>query len=118
MLENTFSKMTEAAAHQYPWLPVRLVMRNRYNSLKRIPKYHGPLFQCHGTGDEIVPIDLGRMLFDAAPTETKQFFEIPFARHNDCLPPNYYAALTEFLDQVDEEVEIPAKPSPKRQLVS
>ena len=39
MLENTFSRMTEAAAHRFPWLPVRMVMRNRYDSLKRIKNY-------------------------------------------------------------------------------
>ena len=101
--------MTDAAAHLYPWLPVRLVMRNRYNSLRRIRNYHGPLFQCHGTGDEVVPIELGRALFEAAPDRFKQFHEIPFARHNDGLPPNYYAALAEFLDRVDEAApEMPA----------
>jgi hypothetical protein len=46
---------------------------------------------------------LGRKLFAAAPTQMKEFFEIPFARHNDSLPPAYYEALGQFLDQVDEE---------------
>ena len=104
VLENTFSKMTDAAAALYPWLPVKLVMRNRYNSLKRIKKYHGPVFQCHGTADEVVPIELGRRLHATAPTEFKQFFEIPNARHNDSLPPKYYTALASFLDRVDAKV--------------
>jgi hypothetical protein len=94
-------------------------MRNRYNSLRRIGNYHGPVFQCHGTADEVVPIELGRMLHEAAPTEFKHFFEIPFGRHNDGLPPNYYASLSEFLDRVDEEAEAPAtQRRAKRQLVS
>jgi uncharacterized protein len=119
VLENTFSKMTEAAAHQYPWLPVKLVMRNRYNSIRRITKYHGPLFQCHGTADNIVPIELGRALFDAAPTELKQFYQVHFARHNDSLPPKYYQSLSAFLDQVDEAATQPAdRHRAKRQLVS
>ena len=105
VLENTFSKLTEAAAHQYPWFPVRLVMRNRYNSLRRIRNYSGPLFQCHGTADDFVPIELGRELFKAAPSKFKRFYEVPFARHTDTLPPRYYAALAEFLDRVDEEAE-------------
>lgn len=103
VLQNTFSKMTDAAAALYPWLPVRLVMKNRYNSLRRIQQYEGPLFQCHGTGDEVVPIKLGQKLFAAAPSQTKEFFEIPYSRHNDTLPPAYYEALGQFLDQVDEE---------------
>ena len=111
--------MTEVAAHRFPWLPVRLVMRNRYNSLKRIKNYSGPLFQCHGTDDEVVPIELGRTLFEAAPTEFKHFHEVPFAHHNDSLPPSYYAALAEFLDRVDEKTETPAiRQREKRQLVS
>src|SRR5262245_34246287 len=56
VLENTFSTMTDAAASLYPWLPVRLVMKNRYNSVRRIQQYNGPLFQSHGTADQIVPI--------------------------------------------------------------
>src|SRR5947209_3902895 len=55
VLEATFSRMTDAAANLYPWLPVRLVMSNRYNSVKRMQKYEGPLFQSHGADDEMVP---------------------------------------------------------------
>ena len=103
MLEATFSRMTDAAAVQYPWLPVRLVMRNRYNSIRRIQKYTGPTFQSHGTADEVVPIELARKLFESSPSEMKQFYEVNFARHNDTPPPAYYAALADFLDRVDEQ---------------
>jgi fermentation-respiration switch protein FrsA (DUF1100 family) len=108
VLENTFSKMTDAAAVLYPWLPVRLVMSNRYNSVRRIKNYHGPVFQCHGMADEIVPIELGRRLFDAAPGRMKHFHEVPYGRHNDTPPANYYAALASFLDQVDSHRRVPA----------
>jgi hypothetical protein len=110
VLENTFSRMTDAAASLYPWLPVRLFMKNRYNSLRRIKSYNGPLFQCHGAADEVVPIALGRKLHAAAPGRVKQFHEIANARHNDSPPPAYYAALTQFLDQVDAD----SKPLPNR----
>jgi uncharacterized protein len=103
VVEATFSRMTDAAAFQYPWLPVRLVMRNRYNSMKRIRKYTGPYFQSHGTDDEMVPFWMGQKLFEACPSRMKQFYEVNFARHNDTPPPAYYAALSAFLDQVDEQ---------------
>ncbi len=120
VLEATFSKMTDVAARLYPFLPVRLVMRNRYNSLKRIKKFHGPIFQCHSLHDEIVSIELARKLHDAVPGRMKQFYEIPYARHNDTPPPAYYAALSDFLDRVDDQSrEMPARLRPlKRQLVS
>jgi len=105
VLENTFANLTEVAAHLHPWLPVRLVMRNRYDSLRRIRHYYGPLFQCHGAADAVVPIELGRKVFDAAPSGDKQFFEAPLARHQSTLPPTYYAALAKFLDRVDQKAE-------------
>jgi pimeloyl-ACP methyl ester carboxylesterase len=103
----------------YPWLPVRLVMSNRYNSVKRIKNYHGPVFQCHGTGDDIVPIDLGRRLFDAAPGRTKHFHEVPYGGHHDTPPPAYYAALANFLEHVDQHGRVPVRLRQReRQLVS
>jgi fermentation-respiration switch protein FrsA (DUF1100 family) len=119
VLENTFSTMTDVAAFLYPWLPVRLVMSNRYNSVRRIKKYHGPVFQCHGTADEIVPIELGRKLFDAAPSQVKHLYEVPYGRHNDSPPPSYYAALANFLGRVDDAHRMPAMHRARgRQLVS
>jgi fermentation-respiration switch protein FrsA (DUF1100 family) len=103
VLEATFSRMTDAAAHLYPYLPVRLVMRNRYNSIRRIQRYEGPMFQSHGTDDEVVPLSMAQMLFESAPSQLKEFYEINFARHNDTPPPAYYAALSAFLDRADEQ---------------
>jgi fermentation-respiration switch protein FrsA (DUF1100 family) len=105
VLEATFSRMTDAAANLYPWLPVRLVMSNRYNSIKRMQKFSGPLFQSHGAADEVVPIKLARKLFDSSPSDDKQFYEIAYARHNDTPPTAYYSALNAFLDRVDQEHE-------------
>lgn len=119
-LEATFPRMTDAAAYQYPYLPVRLVMRNRYNSIRRIQKYEGPTFQSHGTDDEVVPIELARRLYESSPSPMKEFYEINFARHNDTPPPAYYAALSAFLDLADEQAEAMAARlrRRKRQLVS
>ena len=43
ILENTFSSMPDVAAHHYPWAPVRLLMRTRFDSAAKIRSYHGPL---------------------------------------------------------------------------
>jgi fermentation-respiration switch protein FrsA (DUF1100 family) len=119
VLEHTFSRMTEAARALYPYFPVNWFMRNRYNSVKRIQRYQGPVFQCHGSADEVVPIALARKLHAAVPGEMKQFYEIANGRHNDTLPPRYYESLVRFLERVDSEVDAPEQvPHAKRQLVS
>ncbi len=98
ILQSTFTRLTDAAAHHFPWLPVRLVMRNRYDSLARIQSYGGPLFMSHGVPDVVVPFEHGRRLFDSAPSARKEFFEMPERGHNDPQPRAYYDALVEFLD--------------------
>jgi hypothetical protein len=100
VLENAFSRMTDVAAFHYPWLPVRRLMRNRYDSLARIAQFRGPVLQSHGTADEIVPLELARELFDAIPTHCKQFLKFPGLGHNDPPPDRYYRQLAEFLDAV------------------
>jgi uncharacterized protein len=100
VLDSTFSRMTDAAAYHYPWLPVRLLMRNRYDSLARIRQYQGPVFQSQGTADTIVPIELARRLFAAVPSDRKEFREFPGRDHNDPLPPIYLREVRAFLDRV------------------
>jgi uncharacterized protein len=100
VLVNAFSRMTDVAASHYPWLPVRLVMKNRYDSVARIRNYQGPLFQSHGTADRIVPIRFGRELFDAAPTAQKKFVVFADRGHNDPEPASYYRELAAFLDGI------------------
>jgi uncharacterized protein len=108
VLERTFAGLVETAAYHYPWLPVRWVMKNRFPSLQRIASYRGPLLQSHGTDDEVVPIEMGRRLFDAAASTNKRFIACEGAKHNCPQPDDYYAALVEFLDSLPP----PSAPQP------
>jgi fermentation-respiration switch protein FrsA (DUF1100 family) len=99
ILQNTFTSLHDAAASHYPWVPVRLLMKNRYDSLSRISRYTGPLFISHGTADRIIPFAHGQKLFAAAPGP-KEFFEIAGGDHNDSEPEHYLPALHKFLDSL------------------
>ena len=99
VLECAFPSMPDLAARLYPWLPVRWVMKNRYDNLSRIGQYNGPLFQSHGTADTLAPIDLARKLFDAAPTSEKFWVEFDGLEHNSPPPPIYYQQVASFLDK-------------------
>ncbi len=101
ILESAFPTMPDVAALHYPWLPVRWVMKNRFDNLARIQQYEGPLLQSHGTTDELIPIGLARKLFDAAPSHTKKWLEYKNWGHNDSPPPQYFRDLATFLDSAD-----------------
>jgi uncharacterized protein len=101
VLEGTFTSLPDAAAYHYPWLPVRWLMRTRLDSVSKIGRYQGPLFQAHAEKDTIIPIELGRRLFDAAiQARPKEFKVLTGQDHNDSRPESYYDALGEFLGQL------------------
>jgi uncharacterized protein len=88
VLRATFSSMVETAATLYWWLPVRLVLIDRYPSIERMPHVDCPVLTYHGTEDEIIPFRLGKKLFESARAKSKngiekRFLEIPGAGHND-----------------------------------
>ena len=100
VLQNTFNRLDEVAAGQYPWLPVRWLIRSHYPSNEWIAGYTGPLLQSHGTTDEIVPYESGQALFDACPSADKQFFTIDGGYHNEAEPAEYDALLSEWFDRI------------------
>lgn len=97
VLQSTFARMVDTAAVHYPWLPVRLVMRNRYDSITRLAGYDGPVLQSHGTSDEVVPYSEGRRLFDSVKSHRKLWYEIAEGYHCTPQPDDYYQELREFL---------------------
>ena len=99
ILENTFSSLPDVAAHHFRWLPVRLLLRTRLDSRTAIARYHGPLLQCHGDADSIVPYSLGVQLHQAA-NDPKQFVTIGGGDHNDGRSAAWLMAIDEFLDQL------------------
>lgn len=82
----------------YPWLPVRLIARNRFESDKKIGRLTLPKLFLHARADDVVPIDHGRRLFALAP-EPKRF--VPLAGgHGDAFVVDsaaYYGAIAAFL---------------------
>lgn len=83
ILQSTFSSMVDTAGSHYPCFPVKLVMRNRYNSVLRLKDYHGPLLQIHGSVDRVIPIAIGRRLFDSVESGKKSFVVLDGLGHNN-----------------------------------
>jgi fermentation-respiration switch protein FrsA (DUF1100 family) len=108
VLENTFSSLADVGAYHYPWLPVRLVMRSKFDSARKIRDYHGPLLMFHGDSDRIIPVQLGQRLFDAA-NEPKRLVVIPFGDHNDPRTRTAYEELGRFLSELPAVKSEPGK---------
>jgi fermentation-respiration switch protein FrsA (DUF1100 family) len=99
ILASTFTSLPDLAAQHMPWASPHLLMTHRLNSKAKIKRYHGPLLQSHGDADELIPIELAKKLFDAAPGP-KQFVVIPGAGHNDPQNDDYRETFDRFLDSL------------------
>ncbi len=73
IMESPFTSAVALGQLSFPWLPVRWVMRNRFDNLAKIGKCHQPVFIAHGPADSIVPFALAQKLYEAA-NEPKRFF--------------------------------------------
>jgi fermentation-respiration switch protein FrsA (DUF1100 family) len=109
ILRSTFSSLTDAAAYHFPWLPVRLLLIDRFSSSDRMPFVTCPILIFHGERDSIVPYSLGQKLFAAAPARSsngieKRFVSLPHSDHNDVLDTaggDMRRAIGEFVAQIN-----------------
>lgn len=98
IIEEAFTSVPDMGQRLYPFLPVRWLVRNRYDSLSKIARLNAPLLAFHSRQDEVTPFVLGERLFAAA-REPKRFVELT-GGHNDAFlasAETYRAALAEFL---------------------
>ena len=100
LLQRTFSSLPDVAAERHPWAPVRLLMRNRFDSVSLIADYRGPLLQSHGTIDQVVPFKFGKKLHDACPSPDKQFFTRPDMDHFSHVDPAFLEMASDFADRL------------------
>lgn len=107
ILLSTFTSLPDVAAIHYPLLPVRLLMRNRLDSIGKIGRYAGPVLLAHGDADTLIPQEHSRRLFAAA-AGTKQFVNLPGCGHNED-PPEFYQAVDEFIESL-QNPSVPLKP--------
>jgi uncharacterized protein len=66
VLEAPFTAAVDVAAEIYPWLPVRLLMKDQFISRDHIGKVTAPLLIVHGEADRVIPVAQGRRLLEMA----------------------------------------------------
>ncbi|MGB7346090.1 MAG: alpha/beta hydrolase [Pirellulaceae bacterium] len=99
VLDRTFDRMVDVAAARYWFIPIRLLMQNRYDSVDRLAAYSGPLVQVHGTADTLIPIGHGKRLHESAKCDSKRFIQIDGMGHNDAMPREDWQALVDQIKQ-------------------
>lgn len=82
ILESPFPSIAAMARVHYLGLPMHWFVSGRFPLAERLAHVTIPVLVVHGDRDEIVPIELGRQVYDAA-REPKSFYVIEGADHNN-----------------------------------
>lgn len=82
LLITPWDSLANVARHHYPWLPVGLLLRDRYDSVANLAGYRGRVAVVIAERDSIVPPDAGRRLYERL-GEPKRLWTVPLADHND-----------------------------------
>ncbi|MDP3501877.1 MAG: alpha/beta hydrolase [Myxococcales bacterium] len=81
VLFTPYTSLPDVGARVMPFLPVRRLMRDRFDSGAKAVDVKQPVLIIHGTDDEVVPFDLGERLSKTFPNAT--LLRIDGGHHND-----------------------------------
>ena len=79
ILESPFTSMINAGKEKYPFLPVKLLLKDKYESDKKIKNIKSPILVMHGMVDTIVPFSMGQKIYELA-NEPKYAY---FSKYDD-----------------------------------
>ncbi len=74
ILESPFTSMVEAGKHYYFYLPVSLLLKDRYETIKKLKNIKIPILVMHGERDRIVPFHMGLEVFSEANEPKYSYF--------------------------------------------
>jgi len=79
ILESPFTSMVDAGKDKYPYLPVRFLLKDKYESNKKIKNIKSPILIMHGKVDNIVPFQMGEKMYQLA-NQPKYYY---FSEYDD-----------------------------------
>ena len=74
ILESPFTSIENSAKIYYPYLPVRLLLKDRYDSISKIKMIDYPVLIMHGKKDDVTPFSMGKELFEKANNPKHSYF--------------------------------------------
>ena len=100
ILLSPYMSITAVAETQFPYLPVDLLMKDRFESFRKIKSVTAPLLMGNGGQDSVIPPSQGRALFALA-NEPKQFYFAATGGHYDMFERGFGAASLTWLDHLN-----------------
>ena len=100
ILESPFTSMIDAGKDKYPYLPVKLLLKDKYESNKKLKNINSPILIMHGKVDNIVPFHMGKKMYDLA-NEPKYYYFSEYDDHMMEYNENLLKALKDFINSLN-----------------
>jgi uncharacterized protein len=82
LLITPWDRLANVASHHYPWLPVRWLLRDEYDTVARLSSFDRPVIVAVAEHDSIVPARFGIALHASLPGP-KRLIVLAGSEHND-----------------------------------
>lgn len=82
VVQSSFTHLKDAARFSIPSLPVHLLTRREFDSVRKVSRLAMPKLFIHGAEDATLPLSLAERLYEVAP-EPKELYVVPRGGHND-----------------------------------
>jgi len=96
ILETPFTSMIDAAKKFYPYIPVKLLLKDKFENYKKIKNINSPILIMHGEVDQLVPFSMGKKIYEIA-NEPKYSYFTKYDNHMMEYDENLVLALKSFL---------------------
>ena len=110
VLISPFLSLVRAASAHYPWVPVGLLLRDRFDNASKATRVTVPALVIHGEDDGIVPFAQGKALAETLPSA--ELVTVKSAGHNDLLAAGGTEVLGRMMQFALDAVQ-PAAPGPQ-----
>ena len=74
ILESPFTSMVNMGKKYYPFFPVNLLLKDKFESYKKISNIFVPVLVMHGKVDKIVPFHMGKKIYELANEPKYSYF--------------------------------------------
>jgi hypothetical protein len=99
VLVSPFDSLAAIGSHHYPWLPVSLLLRHRFDALADAHRSTAPMLAIVADADTIIPVARSRTLYEAW-VGPKSWQVVPRADHNTLgATADFWEGITRFLAQ-------------------
>jgi uncharacterized protein len=100
LLEAPYTSIADIARRRFPFAPVRWLLLDQFDTLRVIGGVRAPVLVMHGGRDQIIPVAMGRTVYEAA-AEPKELWIVPEADHFNMVEAGAIEAATDFMNRIE-----------------